>query len=137
MINYKDEVYYGTSDGHLRHFSRDYLSDNGEKIDAYWESGAMDFGNDFRRKYSANLWLSMKPETGGFLEITAETDRKREFAVYSAKVDGVNNVPSAEKVHLKAKKFSYYKLILRNFADDRTVTVVGADLRIRSAGKVI
>ncbi|MBQ1768409.1 MAG: hypothetical protein IIZ91_04775, partial [Oscillospiraceae bacterium] len=53
MIVYQDEVYYGDGDGYLRHFSDGYYSDNGEAIDCLWESGAMDFSQDFRRKYSA------------------------------------------------------------------------------------
>ena len=30
LINYKDELYFGTADGYLRHFSTEYFSDEGE-----------------------------------------------------------------------------------------------------------
>ena len=50
LINYKDELYAGTQSGYLMHISNDYFSDNGEKIDAYWESGSMAFDSDPKRK---------------------------------------------------------------------------------------
>ncbi len=136
MINYRDELYYGTRDGHLRHFSDKYFSDNGEAIDAYWESGAMSFSEDFRRKYSAMIWVGVKPEDNGFLEVTAQTDRKSDFAVYEVASPDSGAVPEMERIKLKAKKFTYYKLILRNNTADKTATVVSADMRLRGAAFV-
>ncbi len=136
MINYRDELYYGTRDGHLRHFSDRYFSDNGEAIDAYWESGAMSFSEDFRRKYSAMIWVGVKPEDNGFLEVTAQTDRKSDFAVYEVEGPDSGAVPEMERIKLKAKKFTYYKLILRNNTVDKTATVVSADMRLRGAAFV-
>ncbi len=136
MINYRDGLYYGTRDGYLRHFSDEYFSDNGAEIDAYWESGAMSFGEDFRRKYSAMLWVGIKPEDNGYLEVTAKTDRKSEFAVYSLGTSDAGAVPEMDRIKLKAKKFTYYKLILRNNTPDRTATVVSADIRVRGTGYV-
>ena len=136
MINYRDELYYGTKDGYLRHFSDRYFSDNGEAIDAMWESGAISFSEDFRRKYSAMVWIGIKPEDNGYLEVTAQTDRKSDFAVYDVQSANAAGVPEMERIKLKAKKFTYYKLILRNNTSDRTCTVVSADMRVRSTGYV-
>ncbi len=136
MINYRDELYYGTRDGYLRHFSDRYFSDNGEAIDAVWESGAMSFSEDFRRKYSATVWIGIKPEDNGYLEVTAETDRKSDFAVYSFGTSDAAGVPEMERIKLKAKKFTYYKLILSSDNPDKTVTVVSADIRVRGTGYV-
>ncbi len=136
MINYKDEVYYGTNDGYLRHFSTDYLSDEGAPIDACWESGAMDFGADFRRKYSAMLWIGIRPEEAGFLAVTAQTDRENNLAAYSFGTADASALPAMELVRLKAKKFTYYKLILRSDRINTAATVVSADLRVRGAGYV-
>ncbi len=136
MINYRDELYYGTRDGYLRHFSDAYFSDNGADIDAYWESGAMSFDGDFRRKYSAMVWIGIKPEDNGYLEVTAETDRKSDFAVYDVRSLNAGGVPEMERIKLKAKKFTYYKLILRSNTADRTATVVSADMRVRGTGYV-
>ena len=136
MINYRDELYYGTGDGYLRHFSDRYFSDNGEPIDAYWESGAMSMGEDFRRKYSAMVWIGIRPEDNGYLEVTAQTDRKSDFAVYDVRSLNAAGVPEMDRIKLKAKKFTYYKLILRNDTADRTATVVSADIRVRGTGYV-
>ncbi len=136
LINYKDELYFGTADGYLRHFSDEYRSDEGEAIDALWESGAMNFGQDFKRKYSAMLWLGVKPEDHGALTVTAETDKKSDFAEYAFDSADSGEVPEMVRIKLKAKKFTYYKLILKNKSADTSATVVSADLRVRGTGYV-
>lgn len=136
QINYKDEMYFGTSDGYLRHFSDEYTSDDGAAIDALWESGAMSFGEDFKRKYSAMLWIGIKPENNGYLSVTAETDTKSDFAELGFKSDVSGAVPKMTRIKLKAKKFTYYKLILSNNSATATATVVSADLRVRGTGYV-
>ena len=136
MIVYQDEVYYGDGDGNLRHFSADYFSDNGEAIDCLWESGAMDFSQDFRRKYSAMIWVGIKPEEHGYLEASAETDRKTDFADYEVEREDEGAVPEMTRLKIKAKKFTYYKLIFKNGTADTTATVVSADIRVRSTGYV-
>lgn len=136
LINYKDELYYGTSTGELRHFSDNYFSDEGEAIDAYWESGSMPFDQDFKRKYSAMLWVGIKPEDNGYLAVTAETDRKSDFAEYSFTTGDAAGVPAMNRIKLKAKKFTYYKLKLSNYSADTTATVVSVDIRVRGTGYV-
>ena len=136
LINYKDELYFGTADGYLRHFSTEYFSDEGEAIDAYWESGSMPFGADFRRKYSAMLWVGIRPDDNGYLEVTARTDRKTDFAEYSFSTADAAQVPEMNRIKLKAKKFTYYNLILSNNTADTTATVVSVDIRVRGTGYV-
>lgn len=136
LINYKDELYFGTEDGYLRHFSTQYFSDEGEKIDAYWESGSMPFEADFQRKYSAMLWVGIRPDNNGYLEVSAKTDRKTDFAIYSFETNDAAQVPEMNRIKLKAKKFTYYNLILANDTDDKTATVVSVDIRVRGTGYV-
>ena len=136
LINYKDELYFGTADGYLRHFSTEYFSDEGEAIDAYWESGSMPFGADFRRKYSAMLWVGIRPDDNGYLAVTARTDRKTDFAEYSFSTADAAQVPEMNRIKLKAKKFTYYNLILSNNTADTTATVVSVDIRVRGTGYV-
>lgn len=134
MIVYKDEVYFGTPDGYIRHLSSDYRSDNGAAISAAWDSGAMDFSQDFKRKYSAMLWLGIKPENKAAIQVSAETDRKTDFANYTAEGGANGDVPDVDRVKLKAKKFTYYKLKLLTDTADTTATVVSADIRVRGTG---
>ena len=136
LINYRDELYFGTADGYLRHFSTLYFSDVGEAINAYWESGSMPFNADFQRKYSAMLWVGIRPDDNGYLEVTAKTDRKIDFAVYNFETTDAAQVPEMNRIKLKAKKFTYYNLILANNTDDTTATVVSVDIRVRGTGYV-
>lgn len=136
LINYKDELYFGTAGGYLRHFSTQYFSDEGEAIDAYWESGSMPFAADFQRKYSAMLWVGIRPDDNGYLEVSAKTDRKTDFAVYSFETVDAAQVPEMNRIKLKAKKFTYYNLILANNTADKTATVVSVDVRVRGTGYV-
>lgn len=136
FVNYKDELFFGTPDGFIRRLSDEYLSDNGYPIDAYWESGSMPFSADFQRKYSAMLWVGIRPDDHGRLMVTAETDRKSDFAEYVFSTDNSAAMPEMNRLKLKAKKFTYYKLILQNNTADTTATVVSVDIRVRGTGYV-
>lgn len=136
LIIYKDALYFGTGDGWLRHFSTDYPDDEGKAIPAKWESGSMDFGQDYKRKYSAMLWVGLKPEDNGYLKVTAETDQRSDFAEYGFSTESAEQLPEMNRIKLKAKKFTFYKLKLENNTADKTATVVSADIRVRGTGYV-
>lgn len=82
------------------------------------------------------LWIGIKPEENGYLAVTAETDRKADFAEYAFTTTDKGGVPEMNRIKLKAKKFTYYKLILKNNTADTTATVVSADIRVRGTGYV-
>ena len=96
----------------------------------------MPFDQDFKRKYPAMRWLGIKPEDNGYLAVTAETDRKADFAEYSFTTGAAAGVPEMDRIKLKAKKFTYYKLKLSNNTADTTGTVVSVDIRVRGTGYV-
>lgn len=148
MANLDGELYIGTSDGRINHFSYSYYSDNGDEIDAYWESGSMSFGQDYMRKYAATLWVGIEPESNAAVEVTAITDRKSsytekmvesslatftetDFTNWSFKT---NRQPFMTKLKIKAKKFVFYKLVFKSKSADTTVTVLAADIRVRYTG---
>ena len=144
------EVYFGTPDGRVMHLSRKYRNDDLESIDAYWESGSMDFDADWRRKYSANIWVAIKPESQGRITVTAQSNRKSDYmrkvvasglatfahASFAHWSFGTNRKPQVERVRLKVKKFAFYKLILSSCSASATATVLGADFQIRYTGNV-
>lgn len=148
MENLKKELYLGCSDGKVRHFHYDHTADDGEAIDAYWESGSMSFGQDYVRKYAAMLWLGIKPESNGELGVTVMTDKKSNYntkLVYSslANFDSVdfenwsfetNRQPQMHRLKIKAKKFVFYKLVLTNNSPGTTATVLAADIMVRFTG---
>lgn len=150
MVNLRGELYIGGTDGKLRHVHYEYLNDDGAAIYAYWESGSMDFGMDYMRKYSAMTWVSIKPENNSGVTIAVRTNRDNaavkktigigpfefdfetvDFATFQFK--DIQN-PQVYRNKIKAKKFTYYKLIFQSNSADYTATVLGADIRVRYTG---
>lgn len=148
LLSFQGELYIGTSDGRFLKLAYAYLSDDGEEIDAYWESGSMSFGEDYMRKYAAALWIGIKPESNSEVYTTVQTDRK---SVYTEKVVAstlatfshanfanwsfmVNRKPRMTKLKIKAKKFVFYKLIFKSKSASTTATVLAADIRVRYTG---
>lgn len=115
------------------------------QIKAIWESGFMDFGADFQRKYSSELYVSVLPQSNSELIITAATDRREEYV--SKKITenifswngadfrwwtfNTNAAPKINRVRLKVKKFVYYKLILKVESPGAQATVLGYDQTVR------
>lgn len=150
FLSFKGELYFGTSGGELRKFEDGERSIAGEEIDAYWESGSMDFGEDFRRKYIAQIWIGLKPTENSEVTVTVQTDRK---SVYSEKVVqkkmasfdnadfsdwsfSTNYKPFMQRLKIKAKKVTYYKMIFKSRSDSTGATVVALDMRVRYNGYV-
>ena len=149
MANIGDELYIGTPDGKLKHFSADYLNDDGTAIDAYWESGSMSFGQEYMRKYSAMTWLSVKPESKTELIVSVRTDKKLceektiTTAAYQFDFGSIDfdNFKFDEyygaqvyREKIKAKKFVFYKLLLACRSENVRCTVLSADIRVRFTG---
>ena len=116
-------------------------------ITALWESGYMDFGADFRRKYSSQVYVSVLPEVNSSLTITAATDKRSEYLekeinmnLFSFENFGfpwltfeTNSTPKIHRVRLKVKKFVYYKLIFKVTTPGAKATILGYDQQVRFA----
>ena len=141
---------FGARGSKLVEIADEFRNDIGSAISARWASGNMAFGADYRRKYSAMLWVGISPVAGGELGVTIETDRKADF---SKKIVSKNMAtftkanfgnwsfstsrrPEMERLKLKAKKFTYYKLVFTNDSANTTAAVTSADLRVRYTGYV-
>lgn len=141
---------YGARGSRLVEISSEYRSDCGMAFSARWESGNMHFGADYMRKYSAMLWLGVQPTYSGALTVTITTDRKADFskkivyrnvstfehANFAHWTFNTSHRPYMTRLKLKAKKFTYYKLILTNDDADTAATVTSADVRVRYTGYV-
>ncbi len=144
------EVYFGGEDGRLMHFSRAYRNDDLEEIPAYWESGAMDFEQDWRRKHSGVLWVSLKPESQTNVCVTVQSNLKSQYPVkrlvsgFATMVNvdfahwsfGTNRKPQVRRVRLKVKKATFYKLVFSSQSASATATILAADIQIRYTGAV-
>lgn len=119
-------------------------------IKAIWESGHMDFGADFRNKYSDTIYVSVLPQSKTKLKITAETDRRDDYddkeivtsvfsfdnASFAQWSFDMSRTPKIHKVKLKVKKFVYYKLIFKVDEPGTRATVLSFDMDMRLSSMV-
>lgn len=150
VVSVRDALYFGTPDGRIMEFSRKYRNDDLKDIDAYWESGSMDFDMDWKRKYSSSIWVSMKPESQAIIYATAESNVKSEYpdklitsglvtflnADFNHWSFGTNRKPQLIRAKLKVKKATYYKLIFHSVSASATATILSADIQVRYTGNV-
>lgn len=147
---FNGSLFFGTSDGGIMRMSTDYHSDNGEDIDALYESGSMAFGNYTYRKFLPYFHSALVPEVGSRITVTLQTDRKSDFdekviannvlnfthidfAHWSFKT---NRKPQTRRTKLKAKKFVYLKLILSSKSSSATATVLSVSFPITYTNQV-
>lgn len=150
MLGVAGEIYFGSDDGRLMHLSRSYRNDDLTPIDAYWESGSLDFEQDWKRKYSANIWVAIKPESQSRVTVTAQSNRKSDYvekvvsyglasfanANFAHWAFGTNRKPQVQRVRMKVKKFTFYKLIFQSISASATSTILGVDFQVRYTGNV-
>jgi hypothetical protein len=136
MCNFLGDVYLGTSDGLVVRLTYDKESDCGETIESEWASGAMDFGAGYLRKYSSTLWVGLKPADGTSVDVSVVTDRKDTFhdKIASSTKAKVKNEPFMVRTRIKAKKFVYYRLLLKVTTKMPAVTVTNVEFRVRQTG---
>lgn len=138
MCNFQGELYIGTPNGSVIWMSDSVAvsGDDGWPIEAYWISGAMDFGADYMRKFSSMLWVGIAPQDGTSVDVTLFTDRKdtyRTKVVYSNKAK-TEFSPFVTRIKLKAKKFEYYYLGLGISEKMPPTIVTNVDFRVRTTG---
>ena len=136
MCSFLGELYIGTVDGKILRLTDTKNGDEGYPVKAEWESGALDFGAGYQRKYSSMLWLGLKPQEGTSVDVCVETDRKNTFRdkVISSTKAKITGQPFMTKTKLKAKKFVYYRLLLSVDTKQPPVTVTDVEIRVRSTG---
>ena len=96
----------------------------------------MDFGSPSYRKFSDALWVGLKPVDGTSVDVTVITDRKDTFKdkVVSSSKAKVGGQPFMVKTKIKAKKFVYYRLVLKVDKKMRPVIVTNVEARMRLTG---
>ena len=144
------DVLFGLDDGRVVRFSEDYPNDDGEAIDAFYASGNMAFDQDYMRKHSSVIWVSMKPTENARMMVSVQSDRRsdymdktvNQFLSTFRNVDFgswsflTNRAPQVERLKLKVKKFVYYQLILKSNFPASDATVLAVDMRVRHTGYV-
>lgn len=116
-------------------------------IPAVWESGFMHFGADFRRKYSSEIYVSVKPAAGSHIIVTAQTDKRSDYLEKDLENNvfqwsntnfrdwtfNTNDSPTINRVRLKVKKFVYYKLVFKINRAGAKGTILAVDQKVRFA----
>lgn len=142
------KLYIGTDSGQIRHVSRMYRNDDLQAIDAFWRSGSIAFERDWQRKYSPVLYLSVKPESGARVSVTARSNRRSDYpefivssslaamthADFSRWSFSTNRQPQVRRLKLKVKKAAYYQLIFQSCSASATATILTCDLAVRYTG---
>lgn len=143
-------LYIGTNDGKICEVSREYMSDDGRAIDAFWCSGSMDFKKEWQKKSSSTLFVVIKPESAARVQVTARSDMKANYItkVVAASLATLSKVNFArwsfntnrrsqvERLKIKVKKFALYQLVFSSNATDERSTIESVDIRLRYAGYV-
>lgn len=150
MVDVEDDTYGITEDGKIKHLSRQYRNDDTEEIDAYAATGSMDFDKDWLLKYSPMLFVAIQPETNARITVTAQSNRRSDYpekVVASSLATfthadfrhwsfRTNRKPQVDRLKLKVKKATFYKLIFKSKSASATATVLETDIQLRYAGNV-
>ncbi|MBR4869568.1 MAG: hypothetical protein IKU12_02170, partial [Oscillospiraceae bacterium] len=141
---------YGAYGGGVARISRAYRNDDGEPINAYAETGAMDLGSAWRVKFSPRLYVAIEPENNARIQVAVESDRRSDYGARSVvsslanflHVDfnhfsfATNRKPQVKRVKLKVKKAAYYKLVFTSRSASATATVLRTDIAVRYGSSV-
>lgn len=151
FIGYLNGVrYIGSPDGKIKEMNSGIRSDDGNPIDAYAETGSMDFEKDWMRKYSSIIYVGMKPESNARVYVTVQTNRRSDYIkkllsfslATFLHVDfnhfsfRTNRKPQVERVKLKIKKATFSKLVFESKSTTARATILSVDVNIRYTGMV-
>jgi hypothetical protein len=144
------DLYFGTATGQIMKFSETAGTYDGTKIEADWEMGYFDFGNDWKVKFVQQGYISILPLVTTHVDVYCSTDRKASFRFiktlsyalssfetwdFSTFSFEVNYSPQPFKVRLREKKIDFLKLKLSNYDTDGVV-VLSITLPFRQGGNI-
>lgn len=150
LLEVENETYGFGNDGRVLHFDRVYRNDDGENIDAYAETGAMDFDKGWLLKYSPMIFVAMQPESNARVYVSVETNRRSDYPEKMVSYNladfnhtnfqhfsfATNRKPQVKRVKMKVKKATFYRLIFKSNSASATATIIETDVQLRYAGNV-
>ena len=136
LATFKGIIYLGTDKAVMR-FKNDLTTYNGSTIDAEWQGGFYDFEAEYKRKTMRILWITVKPQEKTYMAVNYITDRNAgmnereissqtfayQFWNYADFTYNANIQVKPYKIKLKAKKFAFLKLIIKNDKQDYKLIV--------------
>ena len=150
LVSYKGVIYLGTENGEIMQFDENETTFNGEIIDALWHSGFYDFEIEYKRKTMRVIWPTIKPWFKTSMVINYISDRdtgtdekeieNRCFSYphwnYADFTYNTNYSVKPFRVKIKAKKFAFLKLIIRNNKIDEKLTITSLSIKKAYGGNV-
>jgi len=145
-------MYIGDNDGKIYKFDELLTSFRGFAIEAEWEMGFYDWNQEWSRKFINYTWITMEPAPKSNIDVYWMSDRDAGEVQASASIGyhtfsyatasyadwtyNLNSSPKPKRIRTKSKKFSFWKLILRNSKLYYTSTILGITLDARIGGDV-
>ena len=142
-------IYYG-SQGTIERMEG--LNDNGIAINAQLELGFTDFGVNELLKNTRKMWVTIQPETKTSLDVLYTTNKNFLSDVKSINVSfrlldfddidfdnfsfETNRAPQTYRKKIRAKKYSYIKLIFKNDKIDESVTILAIKVTSETTSEV-
>jgi hypothetical protein len=141
------DLCFGTADGKIMRIDQGLSTYDGTAIAAEWEMGDYNFGNDTIQKFIQRVFISIRPRVKTYVDISYQTDRDGSSDTYRASYEltnfdhmdfahfsfKTNYNPQPFKFKIRAKKFDYFKLIMRTTV---RATVLSITLPVRTGGEV-
>jgi len=141
-------LYMGTDTGKVVKFSQDFVTFDGTTINAYFESGFIDFGAISLKKTLNKIWVAIQPQTKASATFNYITDK--EYGLVDQTITSslalleinkttfilpnwsfrVNFNPTPFRLKLKAKKFSYLKMVIKNSSSTETCKILEVDMQV-------
>ena len=135
------------------------LDVNPKPIVAFWRSGSLSFGKEWRRKYSSDIWVTLLPENGAKIVVTARSDKKANYPeklinyslisfvrmTFEHFSFNTNRRSQVKHMKLKVKKYAFYQLCFEfncsEIPEDEpsitsTATILGVNIQVRFSGNV-
>ena len=149
LTTYKNIIYMGTETS-IMEFNKDKTTYAGTTIDAEWQSGFYDFDAEYKRKTMRVLWFTLKPQGKTYMRVNYITDRSEGsedkeikeqtfsyvFWNYGDFTYSTGVTVKPFRVKLKAKKFAFLKLIIKNDKPDYKLIVDSITIQKAYGGNV-
>jgi hypothetical protein len=139
----ENDLYFGTTTGEIMKFSDEYLTFNGTAISSHWEMNMYDFGVNYKTKSLNKSWIVLAAQPKASISVQYITDKNAYSTPFAVQyqVATFNDVdfsnftfltnynPQTFNIKLKAKKFTYLKMVLDNESLTDTFAVLGITLK--------
>lgn len=145
-------LYFGTANGEIMYFIDGDRTFNDTAISAEWVMGFYDWGREWARKFVNNTWITIEPALKVNLDVYWNTDRlnaeKASITPIGYNLLDFDSIdfdawtfltslsPTPKRVRTKAKKFSFFKIVIRNATKGYTSSILAIAIDARIGGFV-